>query len=145
MPAPPAPEPAAAAGSQLSLAPAQGAPAGTGVVQQVQEQGWSPTKVESLKFFLGGCAAPAARRPVDPPAASASDGGPAGTAYLGLKYLLRTGPSGIGAPSTWAALNQSRQGSMLAGGADPGRPSAPGRYAPYARPTPRALQPPSTG
>lgn len=105
-------------------------------------EGWSPSKLDSLAFFLS------ASRPQPPPAAAPGAGAlvaaPPTTdnqrPYLGLKYLLRAGPGGAGAPSTWAQL-QAKAAPPPTGGpqrhAAPARQAAqPGRYAPY------PLQPP---
>ena len=85
-------------------------------VQQKQTEGWSPNKLDSLKFFLSKTAPtshPAAPAPLQ---ATASHFEPDNQRpYLGLKYLLRAGPSGVGAASTWAsqAPDVGRQGQPL--------------------------------
>lgn len=106
------------------------------VVKEQEAAGWSPSKLNSLSFFLGNS------QPTARPAAAAQLAGPDANQrpYLGLKYLLRAGPPGSTVPATWSshythkpAGIQAPQGSMAAAAA---RPSS-GRYAPY------SLQPPS--
>lgn len=105
------------------------------VLQTKQIDGWSPSKLSSLSFFLKNTSLPALQKPVPAAPAAPSDNQ---RPYLGLKYLLRAGPSGAGAPSTWTQQQQSK------GLALPAPPSAAaaavtrqtGRYAPY------TLQPP---
>ncbi len=124
------------------------------IVAQKQQEGWSPTKAQSLAFFLAGSAAAAAAGgpSSDAPGAvvvshgSAAENCPPCTAqqqrpYLGLKYLLRSGPSGSEAPKTWTKTQQET--ALLQAPANQARPPpravaplppAPGRYAPYALP-----------
>lgn len=97
-----------------------------------QVEGWSPGKLESLKFFLSSSGPAPARQEQ---AAPAPPSGPA-SAYLGLKYLLRSGPSGIGAPSTWM---QAKQGTALPISRDGGRATTSARFAPYTLQPPKAL------
>lgn len=115
--------------------------------------GWSPSKIESLNFFLASTAKKApsstlAPAPVPQPHAPSTGGSfipaPAGEEtqrpYLGLKYLLRSGPGGSEAPKTWVDLHTDQEKQKLAR-LPPSRPpsgSGSGRFAPYSMPPPRA-------
>lgn len=103
------------------------------IAAKKQFEGWSPSKVESLKFFLSK-AEPSEPKPaantctdlIDP-----SAGLQASRPYLGLKYLLRQGPGGSGMPQTW----KPQQGGALTRHALPPTNTSK-RYAPYALPPP---------
>lgn len=101
------------------------------IAAQKQFEGWSPSKVESLKFFLSKA------EPSKPAASTCTDlidpsaGLQASRPYLGLKYLLRQGPGGSGMPQTW----KPQQGGALIRHALPPTNTSK-RYAPYALPPP---------
>ena len=155
--------------------PANHVTAPGGLLAQKQQEGWSPSKIESLSHFLATTAkappglATSATTPhlalpplpqssaiagqsrglpqaVVPLSGGADLATEAPRPYLGLKYLLRSGPDGSGAPKTWTDLTLGATGG---GPSDskarlqlPGRaPTAPGgRFAPYALPPPRAAR-----
>jgi len=117
--------------------------------------GWSPSKIESLNFFLASTAKKApstalTTAAVPQPHAPASGGfstmapagGEAQRPYLGLKYLLRSGPGGSDAPKTWVDL-QTEQEKQKPARLLPGRVtsgSGTSRFAPYSMPPPRAAR-----
>ena len=141
-----------------------------GILAEKQQGGWSPSKIASLNFFLSSTAKP----PPPPTAAVVGGGPPlallpppsgeaapapsVGAAiapsssaaiepqrpYLGLKYLLRSGPGGSGAPKTWADLHveqgqpQAKLQAAKQQAAGRGAAAASGRFAPYSLPPPRA-------
>jgi len=143
-----------------------------GLLAQKQKEGWSPSKIESLNHFLAttskagaatlplstitgssfahdaeASAGPSGTGPAQQmiPALPPSVGGEAPRPYLGLKYLLRSGPGGSGIPKTWTEIHG---GGMSSGGngkaqlPSSGRAPAPpgGRFAPYSLPPPRAAR-----
>lgn len=73
------------------------------VLQDKATQGWSPKRLESLKFFLAE-RAPVSRPEVQPEGATLAHGKPQTyhRPYLGLKLLLETGPSGMGFEDQWS-------------------------------------------
>ena len=112
------------------------------MMSQKQTEGWSPSKLASLSFFLKSSAP--ALQPAPTLQLAEPSAGDNQRPYLGLKYLLRAGPSGSAAPSTWKAMQQAKNASVLPALPAPRATSmatgpksaAAGRYAPY------ALQPP---
>ena len=139
------------------------------LLAQKQKEGWSPSKIESLNHFLATTSkAGAPTLPVSTIVGSSwahdgqNSGGPSGTGpalqimtalppseaprpYLGLKYLLRSGPGGSGVPKTWTEIHGGGMASGSNGKTQPplsGRAPAPpgGRFAPYSLPPPRAAR-----
>ena len=140
-------------------------PPAPGLMSEKQQEGWSPSKIESLNFFLASTAKPAASTaprtvlpPQAPPAGVIVPGssssalavsGEAQRPYLGLKYLLQSGPGGAGAPKTWSDLHPNHRDPQLRKQTD-ARAQPPGgsrsgaapsgsssRFAPYSLPPSR--------
>ncbi|GAX74183.1 hypothetical protein CEUSTIGMA_g1632.t1 [Chlamydomonas eustigma] len=112
------------------------------VISQKEQEGCSPSKLESLKYFLSQPPATS-----HPPASEAAyprapaslvteqDRLPEIRPYLGLKYLLRSGPTESGVPKSWERLqmpllDERRKTSQAPARAGP----SSARYAPYALP-----------
>ncbi|GAX74185.1 hypothetical protein CEUSTIGMA_g1634.t1 [Chlamydomonas eustigma] len=112
------------------------------VISQKEQEGWSPSKLESLKYFLSQPPAtshPPASEAAHPRAPASlvteQDRLPEIRPYLGLKYLLRSGPTESGVPKSWERLqmpllDERRKTSQAPARAGP----SSARYAPYALP-----------
>jgi hypothetical protein len=148
-PQPAATPPAAAAppptATQQPVLPATGGQHAD-ILQEKSAQGWSPTKVASLSFFFanrGGGTQPAAAPSTAPQLSPAAPPADVGRPYLGLKYLLQSGPQNTQLPHTWISAHASRLGAgnsnqlpanapLFSGAAAAlQQPRNPARYQPY--------------
>ncbi|KAL6754684.1 hypothetical protein V8C86DRAFT_316498 [Haematococcus lacustris] len=146
-----------------TLEPAAALPAlapSASLVHRNHLEGWSPTKLASLSFFLQSqppsqpapaLVAPSTISSASTATATVGAGGEVvqaqGSAleahrpYLGLKYLLHQGPSGASVPRSWRDQQAARLAPFMpaqqqgAGGPGQGlrggRPAVAGRYTPY--------------
>ena len=112
------------------------------ILKQKALAGWSPSKIESLRIFLGSKAATTIQSSQQPHGGRAmvplgpQEDNQTQRPQVGLRYLLRNGPSDSGMPKTW----QQDQAPLTLGAAVSHRQSlAPPHRLPKSRSSVSAL------